>query len=88
MSGRKSKEARKANGTDLAKRGRKQPTPLLERSYIQAPVGLNPDGTLRYRSGGQVRNYLKRWGVDVEALKGELEQWMAAQVAAEEASKA
>lgn len=78
MSGRQAKAKRKAEG-NTPKRI-KEPTPLLERSYIQAPVGLNPDGTIRYRSGLQVRKFLERKGVDTEALKGELEQWMAARV--------
>lgn len=78
MSGRQAKAKRKAEG-NIPKRI-KEPTPLLERSYIQAPVGVNPDGTLRFRSGLQVRKFLERKGVDTEALKGELEQWMVARV--------
>lgn len=78
MSGRQAKAKRKAG--DVRRKRVADPTPLLERSYIQAPVGVNPDGTLRYRSGLQVRKFLERKGVDTEALKGELEQWMAAQV--------
>lgn len=81
MSGSRAKALRKANGTDLAKRGRKIPTPLLDRAYIQAPVAINPDGTLRYRSGKQVRAFLAKRGVDVDALKGELEQFLAAREA-------
>lgn len=77
MSGSKAKAKRKAEG--VKPKSIKEPTPLLERSYIQAPVGVNPDGTLRYRSGLQIRKFLERKGVDTEALKGELEQWMAAQ---------
>lgn len=76
MSGRRAKAKRKAEGN--FPKCIKEPTPLLERSYIQAPVGVNADGTLRYRSGLQVRKYLARKGIDTEALKGELEQWMKA----------
>lgn len=82
MSGSRAKALRKANGTDLAKRGRKIPTPLLDRAYIQAPVGYEKDGvTPRYRSGKQVRAFLAKRGVDVDALKGELEQFLAAREA-------
>lgn len=74
MSGRQAKAKRKAEG-NIPKRI-KQPTPLLERSYIQAPVGVNPDGTLRYRSGTQIKKYLARKGVAVEELGNELREWM------------
>jgi hypothetical protein len=71
VSGKRARAERKAAGTV---KHQKQPTPLLERSYIQAPVGFDPlTGAPVYRSGGQVRQFLERQGVDTEALAAELE---------------
>jgi hypothetical protein len=70
VSGRKARAARQAAG--FVKKP-KAPTPILEMSYIQAPVGYESDGrTPRYRSGKQVRRYLARRGVDTVALEEEL----------------
>lgn len=70
MSGRRAKALRRAAGNP-PKRA-KQPTPILESSYIQAPVEWDPIKGYRYRSGKQVRKYLARRGVDVAALEAEL----------------
>lgn len=78
MSGSRAKAKRKAEGVDLAKRGQKQPTPLLERSYVQMPVGVSPEGNVLYRSGAQIKKFLARKGVAVEDLGNELREWMKA----------
>lgn len=58
MSGRRAKALRRAAGNPPKKP--KEKSPIIDASYIQAPVGINPDGTYRYRSSKQVRKYLVR----------------------------
>jgi glutamate formiminotransferase len=71
VSGRRAKALRREQGG--FKKKQKQPTPILESSYIQAPVGYDPiEREYIYRSGKQVRKYLARRGVDVAALEAEL----------------
>lgn len=74
MSGRRAKALRRAAGNPPKKR--KEKTPIIDASYIQAPVGYNPDGTLRYRSSKQVRKYLvRRMGEEaVDKLEVELKE--------------
>lgn len=82
MSGRRAKALRRAAGNPPKKA--KTPTPILDASYIQAPVSYDPvKREYRYRSGKQVRKYLGRRGVDVAALGAELEALMAEFVEAE-----
>lgn len=83
MSQRKARAARKAQGGLV--RHQKQPTPIIDAAYIQAPVGY--DAVKReytYRSPKQVRRYLERRGLDTVALEAELEDIMASYVAAAE----
>lgn len=76
MSGKRARALRKAAGNPP--KPRKQPTPLLERSYIQAPVAVDPlKKEYTYRSGKQVRRFLEARGVDTEALAAELTALMA-----------
>lgn len=75
MSQRQARAARKATGWV---RHQKQPTPIIDAAYIQAPVDYDPvKREYRYRSGKQVRAYLAKRGVDVVALEGELNDIMA-----------
>jgi hypothetical protein len=84
MSGKRAKALRREAGNPV--KPRKTPTPLIERSYIQNPVGVDPvTGEYRYRSGKQVKAFLEARGVDVDALQEELEAF-AALKAAEEAT--
>jgi hypothetical protein len=83
VSGRRAKALRRAAGNPV--KPAKTPTPLLERSYIQAPVGYDPvEREYRYRSGKQVRRFLAARGVDVEALAAELEAYAAERAALED----
>ena len=76
MSERQARAARKANGGFV--RHQKQPTPIIDAAYIQAPVEYDPvKAEYRYRSGKQVRAYLAKRGVDVDALEGELNDLVA-----------
>lgn len=76
MSQRRARAQRQAQGGHV--KHQKVPTPLIERSYIQAPVGYDPvKREYRYRSGKRVRRFLEYYGVDTEALKEELEALMA-----------
>jgi hypothetical protein len=84
VSGKRARAYRAAAGG--LKRPQKAPTALIERSYIQAPVSYDPvKREYTYRSGGQVRRFLAYYGVDVDALQGELQAFMAAKVAEEAA---
>ena len=79
MSQKQARRKRQAEGGLV--RHRKQPTPILESSYIQAPVDYDPvKREYRYRSPKQVRAYLvKRVGAEtVDALQEELEALMEA----------
>jgi glutamate formiminotransferase len=72
MSQRRAREERKTAGGYV--KHQKVPTALLDRSYIQAPVGYDPlTREPIYRSGTQVRRFLEYYGVDTEALAAELE---------------
>lgn len=76
MSQRQARAARKAQGGLV--RHQKQPTPIIDAAYIQAPVDYDPiKREYRYRSGGQVRRYLERRGIDTTQLKAELEDLVA-----------
>lgn len=71
MSGRRAKALRREQGG--FKKKQKTPTPILDSSYIQAPVRYDDvKRELVYRSGKQIRKYLARRGVDVAALEAEL----------------
>lgn len=76
MSGRRAKALRQAAGNPP--KPVKIKTPLLERSYIHHPVRYDFSKVeWVYRSPKQVRKFLARQGVDVEALAAELEALMA-----------
>ena len=76
MSGSRAKAQRKAAGGFV--KHQKQPTPIIDAAYIQAPVSYDPvKREYRYRSGKQVRAYLERRGIDTTQLKAELEDIMA-----------
>jgi hypothetical protein len=88
MSQRRARAARKAAGG--FKRHQKQPTPIIDAAYIQAPVGYDDlKREYRYRSGKQLRKYLAKRGIDTvqleEALNYILDERVALAKAAEEA---
>jgi hypothetical protein len=89
MSERQARAARKAAGWV---RHRKQPTPIIDSAYIQAPVGYDDlKKEYRYRSGKQLRRYLARRGIDTvqleEALNHILDERIALAEAAEKAAE-
>jgi hypothetical protein len=87
MSGRRAKAIRRAAGNPP--KPVKQPTALIDASYVQMPVDYDPvKREYRYRSGKQVRKYLARRGVDVDTLEQELQAIMASYVAAEAEAEA
>ena len=87
MSQRQARAARKAQGWV---RHRKEPTPIIDAAYIQAPVGYDDvKREYKYRSGKSLRRYLARRGIDTvqleEALNHILDERIALAKAAEEA---
>jgi hypothetical protein len=89
MSQRQARAARKAAGTV---KHRKQPTPIIDAAYIQAPVGYDDvKREYKYRSGKQLRRYLEKRGIDTvqleEALNYILDERIALAEAAEKAAE-
>lgn len=75
MSGRRAKALRREAGNPP--KPIKVKTPLLDRAYIHHPVRYDfQKAQWVYRSPKQVRKFLARQGVDVEALAAELELLM------------
>lgn len=72
MSGRRAKALRKAAGNPPKKR--KQKTPIIDASYIQAPVRYDfTKAEWVYRSSKQVRKYLVRRMGEEAVAKLEIE---------------